>query len=88
MQALGIGMISAGVGMVLGGVMQLFMKSPTSSKEDDPEASKYIGAGNNTTAIGTPMPIGGGRMLIGGHYLSLQVNSSELAMGSFPEQPS
>lgn len=87
LQALGIGMISAGIGLVIGGIMQLFMKSPKAD-DDGPEASKYIGAGQNTTAIGTPIPFGGGRMLIGGHYLSLQVNSSELVMGSFPEQPS
>jgi predicted phage tail protein len=87
MQVLGTALISAGIGMVIGGVMQLFMKSPSVSKEDDPEASKYIGTGKNTTAIGTLIGIGGGRMLIGGQFLSLQVNSSELVHGSFPATP-
>lgn len=88
LQAVGIAMISAGISLVIGGIMQLFMKSPKASDDKDPEASKYIGAGQNTTAIGTPIAIGGGRMLIGGQYLSLQVNSSDLVMGSFPAQPS
>lgn len=80
-------MIAAGIGMVIGGAMQLFMKSPSLSKEEDPEASKYIGTGRNTTGIGTIIGIGGGRTMIGGHYLSLQVNSSEMVFGSFPTNP-
>lgn len=80
-------MISAGIGMTLGGVMELFMKAPSLSKEEDPEASKYIGSGKNSVAIGTTMGMGGGRMLIGGQFLSLQVNSSDLAYGTFPANP-
>lgn len=84
----GVGAVAGvGLGLVIGGVMQLFMKAPSLSKEEDPEASKYISAGRNTTAIGTIMGIGGGRMLIGGQYLSLQVNSSDLVSGSFPSTP-
>jgi predicted phage tail protein len=85
--ALGMALMTAGISMVIGGVMQLFMKSPSLSKEDDPDASKYIGSGRMTTAIGTLIPIGGGRMLIGGQYLSLQVNSNELVIGQFPATP-
>lgn len=79
--------IGAGIGMVLGGVMSLFMKSPSVSKEKDPEASKYLGSGKNTAGIGTIIGRGGGRMLIGGHYLSIQVNSNDMVYGSFPVTP-
>lgn len=85
--AIGAAMISAGIGMALGGIMGLFMKQPTVSKEEDPEASKYIGTGKNTTGVGTIIGRGGGRMLIGGHFLSLQVNSSDMIVGKYPATP-
>lgn len=87
-QALQTALILGGIGNVVGGVMSLFMKAPSISKEEDPEASKYIGGGQNTTAIGTPIPIAGGRILIGGHTMSLQVNSNELVYGTFPSTTS
>lgn len=86
-QAMQIALLSAGIGMALGGVMMLFQKAPTVSKEEDPDASKYIGSGKNTTAIGTIIGFGGGRMMVGGQFLSLQVNSSDMVYGTFPETP-
>jgi predicted phage tail protein len=86
-QAAQIALMSAGIGMALGGVMQLFMKQPTVSKSEDPPASKYISSGKNTTAIGTPIGFGGGRMMIGGQFMSIQVNSSDLVFGTFPDTP-
>lgn len=80
-----LGVMAAGIGMVLSGVMQIFMKAPTVSKSDDPEASKYLGSGTNTTEIGTLIPKGYGRMLLGGHYLSIQVNSNDMVHGVFPD---
>lgn len=98
---IGVGFLTGGLGTAIGaslivsgsvtaimGVVSLFMKAPTLSKEQDPEASKYLGVGRNTTKIGTPIGIGGGRMMLGGHYLSLSVNSSDLVYGRFPETPS
>jgi predicted phage tail protein len=86
-QAVQIALLSAGIGMALGGVMQLFMKQPTVSKSSDPPASKYLGSGKNSTAIGTPIGFGGGRMMVGGQFLSLQVNSSDMVYGEFPATP-
>jgi predicted phage tail protein len=77
-------LIISGAMSVLSGVASFFMKSPSLSKEDDPAPSKYIGTGKNTTGIGTIIGMGGGRMLVGGQFLSLQVNSSDLVYGSFP----
>jgi len=74
----------AGVGMVLGGVMQLFMKAPSADKSEDPDPSKYIGGGANTVKVGTPIGMGGGRIMVGGQIMSVQVNSSELVYGAFP----
>ena len=86
-QAVAAALIVSGITTALMGVVELFMGSPSLSKEEDPEASKYIGNGKMTTAIGTPIGIGGGRMLIGGHLLSLQVNSTDLVHGAFPTNP-
>lgn len=80
-------LFSAGASLVLGGIMQLFLKAPKIDKSEDPEASKYIGNGVNSTAMGTIIGLGGGRMLIGGHWLSLQVNSNDMIYGSFPTSP-
>lgn len=80
-------LIVAGATMALTGVVELFMGAPSLSKEEDPEASKYLGSGNNTTAIGTPIPIGGGRVKVGGHLLSMQVNSNDFVNGKFPTTP-
>lgn len=83
-QAMQIALLSAGIGMALTGVMQLFMKAPTVSKSEDPDPSKYLGVGDNTTEIGTLIPKGYGRMLLGGQYLSVQVNSNDMVYGTFP----
>ena len=83
-QAVQIALLSAGIGMAVGGVMDMFMKQPTVSKSNDPPASKYLGSGQNTTAIGTIIGMGGGRMLVGGQFMSIQVDSSELVYGTFP----
>lgn len=85
--AISTALIAAGVSMVLGGIVRLFFKAPSLSREEDPEPSKYLGVGSNSTKIGTLMGIGGGRMMVGGHYLSLQVNSSDLVLGKYPENP-
>ena len=83
-QAVQIALLSAGIGMTVGGVMQMFMTSPTVSKSDDPDPSKYLGAGNNTTAIGTLISKGYGRFLLAGQYLTVQVNSNDMVYGTFP----
>lgn len=74
----------AGLSLVLGGIMQLFMKAPTTNKSNDPAASKYLGNSVNTTQIGTIIARGAGRMRAGGQYLSVQVDSSDLVYGRFP----
>jgi len=81
---LGTALIGAGIGTAIGGVMQLFLRAPTLSQSNDPDPSKYLSSGENTTAIGTLISKGYGRMIIGGHYMSVQVNSSDMVMGSFP----
>lgn len=77
-------LLATGVGMVAGGVLSFFMKAPGLSNEQNPDASKYIGNGKNSVAIGTPIGIGGGRMLVGGQLMSVNVNATDLVYGAFP----
>jgi predicted phage tail protein len=75
---------SIGASLALAGVMQMFYKSPTLHKSDDPPASKYLGNVGNTTAIGTYRYVAYGRCKIYGHWLSLQVDARSIVQGRFP----
>ena len=78
-------LISVGVGMVLGGISELFLKAPTLSSEDDPDASKYLGLGNNTTKLGTVRLYAMGRVKITSpHVIAVNVDSNNLVKGEFP----
>lgn len=77
-------MFMVGASMVLMGVSQLFMKAPTVDKDADPPASKYFGVNKNTAAIGTLITMAWGRIKLGGHWLSIQVDSNNLVTTSFP----
>ncbi len=79
--------LGAGIGMVLSGVMGLFIKAPSVSKSKDPEASKYLGLSNNTTAIGTPIAICYGEVPVAGHVLALNVDATDMVNGTFPVNP-
>lgn len=84
---IGSALLAAGVGMVLSGVMGLFVKAPSVSKSNDPDASKYLGLSNNTTSIGTPIGIYYGRNAVDPHVLALNVDSSDMVVGAFPATP-
>lgn len=81
------GVLAAGIGMVLSGVMGLFIKAPSVSKSKDPDASKYLGLSNNTTAIGTPIAICYGEVPQQGHVLALNVDATDMVTGTFPANP-
>lgn len=85
--AISSALFMTGVGLMIGGIMQIFMKTPKVQNSDDPEASRYLGSSVNTTAIGTPIPRGYGRLKIGGQFLSVQVNAQDMVYGQFPETP-
>lgn len=85
--AVGGALIGAGIGMVLGGVMGFFVKAPTLSKDNDPEASKYLGLSNNTLEIGTPISNCYGEVAKYGHVLALNVDSNDMITGTFPASP-
>jgi predicted phage tail protein len=80
-------LLGAGIGMALGGVMGLFMKAPSLSKSTDPDASKYLGLSDNTTAIGTVIAYCMGEVPVNGQVLALNVDSNNMVVGTFPASP-
>ncbi len=87
-QAIGVSLMVSGGLMMVQGVIQLFMKAPSLSKNNDPEGSKYLAINRNTTAVGTPITLAWGTIDLAGHWLSLQSDSNNLAFGTFPATPS
>lgn len=85
--ALGASLLVGGGMMILQGVLGFFMKAPKMKKNQDPEASKYLGINKNTTEIGTPITMAWGEINLAGHWLSLQSDSTNLSYGSFPVNP-
>lgn len=81
---LGTALIVSGATMILGGVLQLFMKAPSISKNNDPDGSKYLNVNKNTVDVGTLITMAWGEIDLAGQWLSLQSDSNNLATGVFP----
>lgn len=77
-------LMSAGIGLTLGGVIELLspvpkIKSPEERPENKPS---YIFNGPvNTTAQGHPVPIGYGRLRVGGGIISAGINIDQIMAG-------
>lgn len=76
---------SFGLSLVLGGLLELLSPAPEIDKQGnaqggDPEASKYLGANQNTTKIGTRIPIAYGLNRLYGHYVSFDVDAVDVAL--------
>ena len=79
--AVGVGLISAGIGLMAGGLMQMLFPAPViknTASQGDPEASKYLGAPKNTVAIGTRIPIGYGKFKVYGHFISFDITAKDV----------
>lgn len=71
-------LIMTGISMVVGGVMQMLSPQPqVSSGNEDAVRSKYLPSGQNTVAIGTPIPLLYGKFRIGGHIMSLNIDATD-----------
>ena len=74
-------LISAGVAMIIGGVIQMLAPVPKTPKDEDRPDNKpsYVFNGAvNTTAQGYPVPIGYGRMIVGSAVISASIVAEEL----------
>lgn len=86
-QALQVALLINGAITAAMGVVGLFMKAPSISKSNDPEASKYLGVDKNTAEIGTLIPSAWGEIKLYGHWVSLQSDADKLVVGVFPTNP-
>ena len=64
------------------GALTYLLTPKLKNKSDDGSSAdnKYLGSPANTTASGTPIPIGYGLFKVHGHYLSFNISSSSLVM--------
>ncbi|MGR7688995.1 tail assembly protein [Klebsiella aerogenes] len=70
---LAAGLMTSGIGMMLGGVIQMLSPQPAglaSKQSDDNKASYAFGSVTNTASQGYPVPLGYGRRRIGGAIIS------------------
>lgn len=74
---LGSFLISAGAGLVLGGIIDTLFPAPRSDSSDT-TASRYLGAPGNTTKIGTRIPLLYGRKKVFGHILSFDIQAKDV----------
>lgn len=68
-------LIKAGALAIIGGLSQMLAPQPEADKG---EKSRYLGAPKNTVAIGTRIPILYGRYRWAGHYLSFDINTTDI----------
>lgn len=76
-------LISAGVAMIIGGVIQMLtpvpsLNSDTSNNLPDNKPSYAFNGGVNTSAQGYPVPVGYGRMIVGSAVISAGIVVEEL----------
>ncbi len=77
----GAALLMTGVSMVIGGIMDLMAPQPKTdlSASNDIESSKYLGANTNTIKIGTSIPILMGEHMAYGHFISFNVDATNVA---------
>lgn len=90
----GVPLIMMGLSMVIGGAIQMLSPAPRLDRPDaildgatgqTAEESRYLGAAGNTTASGTRIPLGYGRVKVFGHILSFDVEADpEPVLGQPP----
>lgn len=83
-------LITAGLSLAVGGVIQFLAPAPkldTQPEDTNPEASKYISGTANTTKIGTRIPLVYGTFPVYGQFLSINVQSKDVATGPYSGTP-
>lgn len=79
-------LFNAGLSLVLGGLLEMLSPQPkidqSGNAQADPEASKYLGANQNTVRIGTRIPLMYGRNKHFGHYVSFDVDAKDVDLSA------
>jgi predicted phage tail protein len=81
LSAFGSTLLMTGVGLIIGGLMEMMMPQPKMdmSASNDLESSKYLGANGNTIKIGTCIPLLLGTHMGYGHFISFNVDATNVA---------
>lgn len=69
--------LSLGVSLVLGGILQHMSKAPKADPVSGDKRSRFLGSTQNTVASGTRIPLAYGRVKLGGHFLSFDVDAED-----------
>lgn len=73
--------LSAGISFTIGGVMQMISPQPQlNAGTEDEVRSKYLSSSVNTVAIGTTVPLLYGLHRVGGHILSMNIDSTDTGL--------
>lgn len=79
-QQIGAALIVNGVVDIMGGIAQLLSPQPKMKTKEEEEATKnrYLGAPQNTVGMNVVIPRGYGRALAAGHFLSFDMQATEV----------
>ena len=66
-----------GASMVLGGLIASMNRAPKADPISGDKRSRFISGSKNTVDAGTPIPLIYGRMKVGGHYLSFDIDAED-----------
>lgn len=73
--------VSAGISMIAGGLMQMLSPVPQIGSDNaDQQRSKYLNNSANTVRINTTIPLGYGRYRCGGHIMSLNIDAKDTGL--------
>lgn len=66
-----------GASMVLGGLIASMNRAPKADPISGDKRSRFISGSKNTVDAGTPIPLIYGKMKVGGHYLSFDIDAED-----------
>lgn len=87
--ALPTALFSFGSSLVLGGILEFLTPAPKNNTPTTQAKAEYLGPPKNTTASGTPIPIGYGRFAVYGQFLSFNIESdpAPVTLANEPSPP-
>lgn len=66
-----------GVSLVLGGILQHMSKAPKADPVSGEKRSRFLSSTKNTVANGTRIPLAYGKVKLGGHFLSFDIDAED-----------
>lgn len=66
-----------GASLVLGGLIASMNRAPKADPISGDKRSRFISGSKNTVDAGTPIPLIYGKMKVGGHYLSFDIDAED-----------